>query len=108
MSVLFLGINPQRPQCVYAGSNDRLHLSENGGNTCRSLYTPRPELVVWGLVVDPQQSDVLHIGTIRGVYKSENGGVTWIGAGLSENVIWSPTIDSEQTLYAGTFDPSDV
>ena len=53
------------------------------------------------LVEDPNNSNIIYIGTSKGVIKSTDGGDSWESAGLGDKEIKSLAIDDD-TLYAGT------
>ena len=61
---------------------------------------------VFTLVIDPINSQTLYSGTNSGVFKSTNGGASWItiNSGLTDLSIRSLVIDptNSQTLYVGT------
>ena len=97
MTILFLGGNPHLSQILFAGTNDGLYLTDNGGES----WTPSPDIAVWTVAVDPQQPQLLYIGTNKGVYKSGDGGGNWSNTSLTESV-WTLVIDAQQqqVLYA--------
>lgn len=79
--ILSLGIDPQQPATLYAGTihclqevaEDRFLKSEDGGRTWRLAGRGLPEPAVWALVVDPQNPRRLYAGE-AGVYVSSDGG----------------------------------
>ena len=58
------------------------------------------------IAVDPKDSQIVYAGTGRGVFKSTNGGASWVAAinGLDKTIA-SLAIDpnNSQMLYAGTY-----
>ncbi|MBI3682906.1 MAG: hypothetical protein HY235_21240, partial [Acidobacteria bacterium] len=72
-----------------------------------SLGTGRyPQSQITGFVIDPLSPGTLFASNTEGVYKSDNGGVSWREAvsGLTDRRIISLAIDSRnpEKLYAGT------
>src|SRR2546425_11673508 len=53
---------------------------------------------VYALAVDPQESAVVYAGTGNGVFKSENGGISWDNAssGLTNRDVAGLAIDPQQ------------
>src|SRR5260221_630532 len=64
---------------------------------------------VYCLVADPTRPSTLYSGTDQGVFKSDDGGVTWRAAtaGIPPNRVQTIAIDptAPATLYAGTLTP---
>jgi hypothetical protein len=63
-----------------------------------------PDLSVNAFVVDPADSTHLYAGTDRGVFKSTNGGTSWIlyGTGLPDVAVFDLAISSDNHLRAAT------
>jgi photosystem II stability/assembly factor-like uncharacterized protein len=65
-----------------------------------------PQSITSSLCIDPSNAIILYVATEDGVYKSSDGGASWIAAnaGLPKNVA-TLAIDpiDPATLYAGTF-----
>ena len=103
-----LAIDPQNSQTVYASMDTGLFKTTDGGANWSAL---RPGLrghpAILKLVIDPQNPGTLYAGLAGpgGVFKSDDGGMTWNQAGLSDafSPIGSLAIDprNPQTLYAG-------
>ncbi len=99
---------------IYVGTvGEGLWISSNRGDTferySNEMYI---EADVRGLAIHPQNSDVLYAGTNCGIYRSEDGGLSWTllptdfgtgWPGTSTKTVWCLTIDpsNSNTIYAG-------
>jgi photosystem II stability/assembly factor-like uncharacterized protein len=72
-------LDPALPQRVWAAGADRIHVSDDLGATWRALGQPLPEpgTHVRGIAADPA-ARALVVTTHRGMYRSEDGGQSWI------------------------------
>lgn len=116
--VTALAVDPQTPTTVYAGAigTDALFKSTDGGVhwSASNAGFPPPfcnetictALTVSALVVDPQTPATVYAGTDVGVFKSTDGGSSWIASntGLTDLVVGVLTMDPQTpaTLYAAT------
>jgi len=63
---------------VYAGSQDGLYRSVDGGEHWTKLPLPGKERVVWSILIHPKDSNVLYVGTEgTTVYRSSDGGASF-------------------------------
>ncbi len=82
-----IAIAPSDPNIVYAGTGEGdtqsplgvglLH-SGDGGRTWSHL--PSPELdrnAIYDIAIDPQDAQILYVGSVYGLHRSDSGGVTW-------------------------------
>jgi photosystem II stability/assembly factor-like uncharacterized protein len=80
-----IAIDPNNPDIVYATfggfSPDNVWRTDDGGATWADITgvgsTGLPDAPVRSLVIHPQNSDWLYVGTEVGVFASEDGGQTW-------------------------------
>ncbi len=87
VNVNLVAIDPLQPNVLYAGTFRGLFKSTDSGASWApigdglgDLLDARPTLIPWdsALVVDPDHTDVLYLGTSGyGVLKSVDGGATW-------------------------------
>ncbi|MFI5303179.1 MAG: WD40/YVTN/BNR-like repeat-containing protein [Nitrospiria bacterium] len=65
------------------------------------------EPTVFTIAINPSNTDIMYLATMKGVYKSRDGGETWEfrSQGLGDAHVLSLGIDplSSSTVYAGTF-----
>ena len=70
-----------RPETVYAGTDKGLYLSEDVGQSWKSLDSPLSGHCVWALAIDPSESKVMFAGTgtptRAGIFRSIDGGKSW-------------------------------
>ena len=118
---LSLAINPVAPDTIYAAGyvsmgeslfEPRVERSQNGGLSWTDASNGLPgsgveeEGLAWSLIINPQNTNILYVGTGQGVFKSTNGGNSWSLAsnGLTNLIVGSLAIDPQNpnTLYAGT------
>ncbi len=95
-----IAIDPGNPLIMYAGGNDEVFYSDDGGET----WKPRglegvATFVVW---IDPRNSSRLLAGATDGLYRSEDDGSTWLRAGLVQMTVTALARDAKGKLYAGT------
>jgi hypothetical protein len=75
---------PHGPETVFAGGDDGLFRSTDGGRSWRRL--PLAKKYIDGIGVDPQRSKTLYVSTEEyEVYKSTDGGLTWSRTALEDN-----------------------
>ena len=84
-----------------------LYKSENKGKSWKKISTSLPEnTILWRIVQDHINSNLLFLGTEFGVYFSNNGGIDWIklSAGIPNISVRDLAIQKrENDLVAGTF-----
>jgi photosystem II stability/assembly factor-like uncharacterized protein len=106
--VFALALDPAVPNVVYAGVNQGVLRSADGGRrwATRAVGLPRAEVV--SLAIDPGDSEVIYAGVgDGGLYRTRDAGVTWAevwaappGADFRLGVVLDPQEPS--TLYAVT------
>jgi photosystem II stability/assembly factor-like uncharacterized protein len=118
-----LAVDPQNPSILYAGTDfDGIWKSTDAGNSWFKSSTGLYQgLIVFDIVIDPQNTDTLYAAlgggvalAIGNIYKSEDGGATWRlqDDGLPRssetstytNAVFTLAIDPDNPLllYAGT------
>ncbi len=125
-SIGALAVAPSNPQVIYAGtgesdirsdlsSGDGVYKSTDGGKTWTNVGL-RESRQISRIVVDPKNADVVYVGVLghaygpnpeRGVYKSADGGKTWVHVldqgpeiGVSDLAM---ATGSPDTLFAGAW-----
>ena len=73
-----LAIHPQKPEIVYAGTQDGPYRSTDHGENWEKVNVPDHGQPVWSLLYSPRNSNVMYAG-YEGceIYRSEDGGETW-------------------------------
>lgn len=73
-----LAAHPHESEVLYAGTNEGIYRTDDGGEHWRRLESPMNELVIWCLLVLPNQPDTLFAGTRPPhLYRSTDAGQTW-------------------------------
>ncbi len=76
-----LASDPGRPELVYAGTDQGLYRSEDGGRRWSLLENPMRGSTIWSIAIDPVDPSVIFAGTGTpnepGIYRSTDGGATW-------------------------------
>ena len=114
-----LAVDPNDSDVLYLGTDDDgIYKSINGGENWKKLI-PTASFGVGDIIVDPQNSNNVYMGTVDyfrlsesrgvlgdfGVYKSTDGGTTWeeFNLGLNHLGVFSLELSEEnRILYAGT------
>ena len=114
-----LAVDPNDSDVLYLGTDDDgIYKSINGGENWKKLI-PTASFGVGDIIVDPQNSNNVYMGTVDyfrlsesrgvlgdfGVYKSTDGGATWeeFNSGLNHLGVFSLELSEEnRILYAGT------
>ena len=114
-----LAVDPNDSDVLYLGTDDDgIYKSINGGENWKKLI-PTASFGVGDIIVDPQNSNNVSMGTVDyfrlsesrgvlgdfGVYKSTDGGTTWeeFNSGLNHLGVFSLELSEEnRILYAGT------
>jgi photosystem II stability/assembly factor-like uncharacterized protein len=80
-TVRSLVTHPQKPEALFAGSDQGLYRSEDGGAKWTLLDTPMNRSLVWSLAIDPVDPSIIFAGTgtpsTPGIFRSDDGGKTW-------------------------------
>jgi photosystem II stability/assembly factor-like uncharacterized protein len=95
-----IAIDQTDPVRMYAGANDRVFYSTNGGESW--LWRGVEGVTTFVLWIDPRDPRKLLAGTTDGLYRSEDGGSTWMRAGLTQMTVTALAPDAKGNLYAGT------
>ena len=76
--VFSLTVHPREPRTVFAGANDGIYKSGDGGQSFNRLESPMDKLHVWKVAVDPIDPDILFAGTRpAALFRSKDGGRSW-------------------------------
>ena len=99
-------VDPQRPERLFAGGEDGIHKSLDGGQTWqRASNGLAPPRLVFDLVIDPSQPDHLYLAAFDGIYRTTDGGDQWlrVASNFLDEQIWGLAIAPGQpaTLVAG-------
>lgn len=72
---------PGRPEVVYAGTDQGLYRSDDGGAKWQLLDNPMKGSAIWCLAVDPVDPNIIFAGvgspSTPGVYRSTDAGQSW-------------------------------
>src|SRR6185437_1523844 len=76
--VFSLTVHAEEPRTVFAGANDGIYRSGDGGQTFDRLASPMDNLHVWKITVDPVEPDTIFAGTRpAALFRSKDGGRSW-------------------------------
>ena len=110
-TVRALGVYPDNPHRIIAGSDVGIFRSEDNGTTWEKLDSPFDDLQIWSVALDPTNTETIFAGTRPESYRSRDGGKTWdklnmgvnmecpIGAPRTTNMIVDPR--DNRTIWAG-------
>jgi photosystem II stability/assembly factor-like uncharacterized protein len=98
-----LALDPIRPTTAWAGFEDSLHKTIDGGRTWQRAGL---DSMVHAIALDPSDPAVVYVGTEEGVFKSSDAGRSWqeLQGPLDGVAVLALAIDSEypQIVYAST------
>ena len=98
-----VAIHPFNPDVVYAGILGAAKKTENGGAEWVDLVAGPGELNVLSIATDSLDPKDIYFGTDRGLYKSEDEGMSWSKLGLAGSVEQVAISPADSTLvYAAT------
>src|SRR6266513_873831 len=61
--VFGLTVHPHEPRTVFAGADDGIYKSSDGGQSFERLDSPMNRLDVWKIAIDPIDPDIIFAGT---------------------------------------------
>jgi photosystem II stability/assembly factor-like uncharacterized protein len=71
-------VHPTEPRTVFAGANDGIYKSTDGGQSFERLPSPLDSLEVWRIAIDPVDPNIIFAGTRpAALYRSKDGGAHW-------------------------------
>jgi PKD repeat protein len=108
--VYALAVDPSSSSIIWAGTDNGLFRSTDGGVSWTPLTNGLPSTTITALKFDPASPSTFYAGTIVGLFRSTDGGASWtsLNAGLTNTFVNAFAIapGSPPTLYAGTFGES--
>ena len=108
-SVTHIEVDPKASTRVYAtvggSGSDHVFRSDSGGQTWTDISGNLPDVVVSGLVIDPDLANTLYIATDIGVFWTNDAGANW--SPLTGNMPYSAVLslalhEPSRTLRAAT------
>ena len=79
-----LAMSPNQSQTLYAGVYEEgVHRSTDGGSTWLRVNKGLNETHVLSVVIDPQNAQIVHVGTWGRMFRSDDGGESWTQADSS-------------------------
>jgi photosystem II stability/assembly factor-like uncharacterized protein len=76
--VFGLTVHPTEPRTVFAGADDGIYRSQDGGQSFERLASPMDESQVWKIAIDPVDPDIIFAGTRpSALFRSTDGGRNW-------------------------------
>jgi photosystem II stability/assembly factor-like uncharacterized protein len=70
--------HPKEPRTLFAGADDGVYKSSDGGQSFARLDSPMNALQVWKIAIDPTDPDIIFAGTRpAALYRSKDGGGSW-------------------------------
>ncbi len=83
-----VAVDPHDPARIYLGSAETgLYASTDAGASWVSLSSSLESLEILQIVVSPFEPGVTYVGTGRGLYKTQDGGDTWIEVGPRDQAV---------------------
>ena len=104
--IFALSVHPGEPRTVFAGANDGIYKSLDGGQSFERLQSPMNRTDVWRIAIDPVDPDIIFAGTRpAALFRSKDGGAHWqkLAAEIAEEC---PNVGVPR-VTALTVDPSD-
>ncbi|HVS00551.1 MAG TPA: hypothetical protein VMW27_28270 [Thermoanaerobaculia bacterium] len=103
-SLCLLGVDASDADTVYGSNNGRLRKSTDGGVHWTLVNIHPEDTTIVALAVHPTHAGRLYVSGWTGVWRSDNGGLTWSLLPGSPPVAFALTLVPGQTdtLYAGT------
>ena len=73
-----LATHPSEPRTIFAGADDGIYRSSDGGQSFTRLESPMNLREVWKIAVDPTNPNIIFAGTRpAALYRSSDGGHSW-------------------------------
>src|SRR5579864_7287221 len=73
-----LTVHPTEPRTIFAGADDGIHKSTDGGKSFARLDSPMNAMDVWKIAVDPSNPDIIFAGTRpAALFRSKDGSTSW-------------------------------
>ncbi|MEP6537269.1 MAG: SBBP repeat-containing protein [Bryobacteraceae bacterium] len=89
-----LAAAPAAPATLYAAAGSQVWKSNDAGSTWAMVFQFPPGASVFGLAVDPTNSNTVYAGTSTlGIHKSTDGGLTWTAINNGIPLLRDATID---------------
>ena len=76
-NVRALRVDPTDPSRVWAGGDQGLYRSVDGGARWAPVASPAADRQIWSIAVDPTDPDCVYLGTQPRGFRSTDGGATW-------------------------------
>ena len=74
-----LSVHPKEPRTIFAGADDGIYKSSDGGQSFARLDSPMNSREVWKIAIDPANPDIIFAGTRpAALYRSKDGGKSWM------------------------------
>ena len=104
--VFGLTVHPTEPRTVFAGADDGLYQSRDGGQSFARLDSPMNASDVWRIAIDPTNPDIIFAGTRpAALFRSTDGGRNW--QKLPADIVEECPNVGVPRVTALTVDPSD-
>ena len=101
-----LAVHPHQPRTVFAGAEDGVYSSGDGGQSFERLDLPMNKIDVWKIAFDPADPDTIFAGTRpAALFRSKDGGRQWTQLAV-DMVEDCPNVGVPR-VTALTVDPSD-
>jgi photosystem II stability/assembly factor-like uncharacterized protein len=101
-----LATHPREPRTVFAGADDGLYRSRDGGQSFERLDSPMNRMDVWKIAFDSADPDTIFAGTRpAALFRSKDGGRHW--SKLSAAIVEECPNVGVPRVTALTVDPSD-
>jgi len=102
-----VAVDPNNCSVVYAASNESgVFKTTDGGASWQARNGGLQNLLTRSLAITPDNPNRLYVGTSSGIYRSDNGAVSWVAAGpLPDATVWALAAPrgNTDTIYAGVY-----